>query len=210
MSIEQELTSRLKEAMRQKDSRVLDVLRMVKARAQEKKTAPGFAKEMDDAFWEDVIAKYVRQQKKALKEFEKMPKEASKNIEGLKFEIEYLSPFLPKLLEEDQVRELVKQAIAETGAVGRALSNMGVAGSDPSKRPSREEMQKAARGRSDAPQHAHRAEVGSRASRPAQEPSAAQLKFLNNLVSRTGETVDDRAATDRQICSQEIERLQNL
>ena len=99
---------------------------------------------------------------------------------------------------------------AETGAVGRALSNMGVAGSDPSKRPSREEMQKAARGRPDAPQHAHRAEVGSRASRPAQEPSAAQLKFLNNLVSRTGETVDDRAATDRQICSQEIERLQNL
>jgi len=36
------------------------------------------------------------------------------------------------------------------------------------------------------------------------------LKFLNNLVQKTGEIVDERAATDRQVCSQEIERLQNL
>lgn len=36
-------------------------------------------------------------------------------------------------------------ANAETGSVGRALANAGYAGSDPSKRPSREEMQKVAR-----------------------------------------------------------------
>ena len=99
---------------------------------------------------------------------------------------------------------------AETGSIGRALSNMGVSGSDPSRRPSREEMQKASRGTQNAPQSTQRAEVGSRASRPDREPSAAQLKFLNNLVQKTGEIVDERAATDRQVCSQEIERLQNL
>jgi len=36
-------------------------------------------------------------------------------------------------------------ANAETGAVGRALANAGYAGSDPSKRPSREEMSKVSR-----------------------------------------------------------------
>lgn len=36
-------------------------------------------------------------------------------------------------------------ANAETGSVGRALANAGYAGSDPSKRPSREEMAKVAR-----------------------------------------------------------------
>jgi len=35
--------------------------------------------------------------------------------------------------------------VAETSALGRALANAGLAGSDPAKRPSREEMQKVAR-----------------------------------------------------------------
>lgn len=41
----------------------------------------------------------------------------------------------------------------ESSAIGRALANAGLAGSDPSKRPSREEMSKVQRGPSSPPQN---------------------------------------------------------
>ncbi|MCP4675944.1 MAG: GatB/YqeY domain-containing protein, partial [Deltaproteobacteria bacterium] len=55
MSIEEELTTRLKNAMRAKNTRELDVLRMVKTQGQAKKTASGFDGDTDDAFWTEVI-----------------------------------------------------------------------------------------------------------------------------------------------------------
>ncbi|MCP4602025.1 MAG: GatB/YqeY domain-containing protein [Proteobacteria bacterium] len=118
MSIEEELNVRLKNAMRAKNAKELDVLRMVKTQAQAKKTSPGFSGEVDDAFWTDVIVRYVKQQKKALIEFEKAGDKGKEGMENLKYEIEYFTPFLPKLKGEDEVREIVKQAIAETGVEG--------------------------------------------------------------------------------------------
>jgi uncharacterized protein YqeY len=111
----------MKQAMRAKDSGVLDVLRMVKTQAQLRKSEPGFKGETDDAFWKDVIARYVKQQKKALLEFEKAGEQGREGASKLRFEIEYLSPFIPKLKGEDEVRELVRRAIAETGAVGAKM-----------------------------------------------------------------------------------------
>ena len=66
MSIEQQLTARLKDAMRKKNKQEIDVLRMIKANAATAKVAPGFSGETDDAFWLEVITRFVKQQKKAL------------------------------------------------------------------------------------------------------------------------------------------------
>ncbi len=121
MGIEQELNSRLKAAMRAKNSQELDVLRMVKTQAGAKKTAPGFDGETDDAFWTEVITRYVKQQKKALAEFEKAGEQGKEGASQLRFEIEYLSPFLPQQKGEEEIRDLVKQAIAETGAAGEKM-----------------------------------------------------------------------------------------
>jgi uncharacterized protein YqeY len=60
----------------------------------------------------------VKQQRKALAEFDKLGDAAASQAADARFEIELLSPFLPELLGEEQVRALVKEAIAETGAVG--------------------------------------------------------------------------------------------
>ena len=61
-------------------------------------------------------------------------------------------------------------ANAETGSVGRALANAGLAGSDPSKRPSREEMAKVVR-------------AGGTPSTSSGNPAtAAQLGFLRKLM----------------------------
>ncbi len=116
MSIEAELASRLKEAMRSKNTKELDVLRMVKTMAQARKTAPGFNEKTDDAFFTDVIVSYVKQQKKALVEFQKAGDKGRENAEKIEFEVAYLDPFLPKLKGEDEVRVIVKAAVEQTGA----------------------------------------------------------------------------------------------
>jgi hypothetical protein len=68
----------------------------------------------------------------------------------------------------------------ETGAVGRALANAGYAGSDPSKRASREEMSKV-----------QRSSVGSAAPRPASNGFATpkQIGFIKALAR--GKELDD-------------------
>lgn len=121
MGIEAELTTRLKEAMRGKNAREVAVLRMVKTQATQERTAAGFSGETDDAFWLGVIQRYVKQQKKALAEYEKLGAGQSEQVAELRFEIEYLTPFLPAQLDDDAVRALVRAAIAETGAVGAKM-----------------------------------------------------------------------------------------
>jgi hypothetical protein len=69
--------------------------------------------------------------------------------------------------------------VCETSAIGRALANAGIAGSDPSKRASREEMQKATR-----------ATVtpiagGSGSSKPASEKQIGAIKAMCKKAGRT-------------------------
>ena len=65
MPIEQELTETLKQAMRDKDQATLDVVRMVKSKIQERRTAKGFQGEVNDALLVDVISSYRKQLQKA-------------------------------------------------------------------------------------------------------------------------------------------------
>ncbi len=122
MSIEEQVMTRMKEAMRNKNQQELGALRMVKSEAQAAKTAPGFDGKTDDAFWLDVIEKYVKQQARSRVEFEKAGEAGREQMEQLTYEIEYFSEFLPKKLGVDEVRAIVKQAIAETGASGAKMA----------------------------------------------------------------------------------------
>ena len=122
MGIEEQLNTKLKDAMRNKNDKELNALRMVKSLAQTQKTAPGFSGETGDEFWLETIARYVKQQKKAMNEFEKAGDKGKENLEQIRFEIDYFAPYLPTLLGEDEVRVLVKDAIKETGAVGARMA----------------------------------------------------------------------------------------
>lgn len=115
MSIEQELTQRLKDAMKSKDQRVLGVVRMIKARITEARTAKGFTGEVDDALYLQVIAAYSKQMTKAVEEYEAQGERGREMAEQLRWEIGYLSDFLPKKLDEAATRELVRAKIAELG-----------------------------------------------------------------------------------------------
>jgi len=70
----------------------------------------------------------------------------------------------------------------ETSAIGRALANAGYAGSDPSKRPSREEMTKVQRMTpSDAPEGTQRPQAS-----PNKPASDAQLGLIRTLSKKLG------------------------
>ena len=112
MSIESQLQDLLKEAMRNRDTRTADCVRMIKTKHMERRTAAGFKGPLDDALWLDVIASYQKQLRKAREEYAGLGERGAERLPQLDFEIEVCSRFLPKMAGEDEVRAAVKEAIA--------------------------------------------------------------------------------------------------
>jgi uncharacterized protein YqeY len=102
----------LKEAMRQKDLRTADVIRMIKTKHMERRTAAGFKGPLDDALWLDVIAAYQKQLKKAREEYAGLGEKGATFLPQIDFEIEFCSRFLPKTAGEDEVRAAVREAVS--------------------------------------------------------------------------------------------------
>ena len=116
MSIEETLDAKLKEAMKAKDLRLANTIRMIKTKVMEKRTAKGFKGEVNDALFVEVIGAYKKSLEKAKKEFAGAGDKGAEQIADLDFEIEYCSQYLPKQLSEDEVRAAVKAAVEELGA----------------------------------------------------------------------------------------------
>ena len=111
-SIETQLQDLLKEAMRNKDARTADCVRMIKTKHMERRPAAGFKGALDDAMWREVIAAYQKQLRKAREEYAGLGERGAENLPQLDFEIELCGRFLPKLAGEEEVRVAVKEAIA--------------------------------------------------------------------------------------------------
>jgi hypothetical protein len=129
MGLEQQLTDTLKQAMRDKDQRTSDVVRMIKTKIMERRTAKGFAGQVDDALITDVIAAYKKQLQKALEEYEKLGDRAAAEVAQYRFEIEFCERFLPRGLDPAQLEALVKERIAALGVtdakqVGRLVGDI--------------------------------------------------------------------------------------
>ena len=115
MSIEQDLDRQLKQALRDKDQPTLDVVRMIKSKVQERRTAKGFSGEVDDALLRDVIAAYKKQLQKAFEEYEKLGERGAAQVAQLRFEIAFCERFLPRGLDESAVRNLVLDRMKSLG-----------------------------------------------------------------------------------------------
>jgi hypothetical protein len=101
---------------------------------------------------------------------------------------------------------------AETGSIGRALSNMGVSGSDPSRRPSREEMRKAS-GTPRSPQERPDAQIRTTAPNSTgrrDTPTEKMLAFYHQLCKRHKIEPNPEASGSFDLCRSEIDRLQDL
>jgi uncharacterized protein len=118
MSIHDELTVELKDAMRARDRRRLDVIRQIETEVSKAKSEPGFTGGADDTLYRLVIAAYVKKMDNARDEFATLGERGAEAAEKLTFEIEYLARWLPLGLSEEETREVVRIAIKELKAEG--------------------------------------------------------------------------------------------
>ena len=129
MALEQQLAEALTQAMRDKDTRTADVIRMLKTRLTERRTGKGFAGEVDDAVVTDVIGAYRKQLQKALAEYEKLGERGAAQAAQLRFEIAFCERFLPKGLDEAALRSLVHArvqslAVTDVKQIGRLVGDV--------------------------------------------------------------------------------------
>jgi len=129
MALEHQLTETLTQAMKAKDTRTADVVRMIKSRLGERRTAKGFSGTVDDALVLDVIGAYRRQLQKALVEFEKVGERGAAHAAQLRFELEFCDRYLPKGMDETALRALVRERldalkIADAKQVGRLVGDV--------------------------------------------------------------------------------------
>jgi uncharacterized protein YqeY len=129
MSLEQTLTDTLTQAIRDKDQRMADIVRMIKSRITERRTAKGFSGQIDDAAVQDVISAYRKSLQKALPDYEKVGERGRAQAEQLRWEIEVLARWLPRGLDETALRSLVRERltalnITDAKQMGRLMGDL--------------------------------------------------------------------------------------
>src|SRR4029450_7356560 len=104
MPLEQQLNDTLTKAIKEKDAPTADVVRMIKSKIGERRTAKGFSGTIDDALVLDVIGAYRKQLQKALPEFEKVGERGAAHAAQIRFELEFCERYLPKGMDEAGLR----------------------------------------------------------------------------------------------------------
>ena len=99
----------LKNAMKEKDTFKLSVLRMLKSALQLEQIAKKH--ELDDNEIAVVLKKQVKVRKDSLEEYKKYDK--TELVESLEKEIAILDAYLPEEMSESEISEIVKSAVEE-------------------------------------------------------------------------------------------------
>lgn len=107
--LNQDLTA----AMKAKDTVRLEVLRMMKSKV----LLVNARGDLPDTDISKILQKYSKSLKDAIEETKKVNRpEAVAKLEG---ELKIVEEYLPKMLSDDEVKDLVQKAIAETGATSK-------------------------------------------------------------------------------------------
>ena len=112
MSLKEQLTNDMKEAMKAHDKDRLAVIRMVRGAVRQQEIDG--KKELGDEDVLAVISKEVKMRRDSIEEFRKGGREDL--VEKTEAEIAVLMPYLPAQLSEEEIRGLVQAAVAQTGA----------------------------------------------------------------------------------------------
>jgi uncharacterized protein len=114
MSLEQKIQAELKTAMLAKDEKTVRSLRAIKAAIILAKTSEGAGGEIKEEDEVKLLQKLVKQRKDSLEIFTQQNRTdlASKEQE----EIEVIEKFLPKQLSAEELKAIIVNIIAETGA----------------------------------------------------------------------------------------------
>ena len=117
--LKEKLMEDLKEAMKEKQILRKNVVQMIRAAILQVEKDNQI--ELEDNQILEIIAKEAKKRKDSLSDYEKSGREDL--INQVKEEIEIISEYLPKQLTKEEITEIVKKVIEETGAT--SIKDMG-------------------------------------------------------------------------------------
>ena len=115
-TISERIQAEMVRAMKDKDAETLSTVRMLKAALMEAKTAKPKDATLSRDEEIEILQRYVKKRRETIEANAKVGR-ADLNA-GEEREIAVTQKFLPALLPEDKLKEIVKAAVASTGAAG--------------------------------------------------------------------------------------------
>lgn len=112
MSLLSTLNDDMKTAMKAKDKETLQVIRMLKASIQNEQIKAGHELNADEEL--TVLSREMKQRRDALSEFVQAGRDDL--VEKVKVEIAIVEKYLPKQLTEEEIRQIVSEAIEKVKA----------------------------------------------------------------------------------------------
>ena len=112
MTLKQQISDDMKNAMRAKDSARLGAVRLLLAAIKQKEVDERI--ELDDAAVINIVEKQLKQRKDSASQFQAAGRIDLADQEN--FEISVLNAYMPQAMSAEEVAALIQQAVAETGA----------------------------------------------------------------------------------------------
>ena len=114
MSLKEQITEDMKNAMRAKDTGRLGTIRLLLAAMKQKEVDERV--ELDDAAVIAIVEKLIKQRKDSISQFQAANREDLVAIENA--ELVVLQAYMPAQMSEAEVAAIVAKVVAEVGAVG--------------------------------------------------------------------------------------------
>ena len=111
-NLEDSLRQQLTAAIKAKDLRTANLVRMINTKIMERRTAKGFTGTVDDALILDVISSYKKTMEKARAEYVAAGEKGKSQVEEIDFELAWCATMLPKQVDEAELRQAVAAAVA--------------------------------------------------------------------------------------------------
>ena len=112
-NLEGQLREQLTAAIKAKDLKTANLIRMINTKVMERRTAKGFSGTVDDALILDVISSYKKTMEKARGDYVNAGDRGKEQLAEIDFEVEWCNKFLPTQLSEQELRDAVAKAVAE-------------------------------------------------------------------------------------------------
>jgi uncharacterized protein YqeY len=121
MSLEQKINDDIREAMLAKDKRRLEALRAVKAAILLARTDKGTTGEIEAGAEMKILQKLVKQRRESADIYKQQNR--ADLVAEEEFQLSVISKYLPEQMSEQEVRHIIREIIAETGAT--SVKDMG-------------------------------------------------------------------------------------
>lgn len=112
--LKEQIQSDMKDAMRAKEKERLGVIRLILAAIKQREVDERIELSDDDVF--AVLNKMVKQRRDSISQYESAGRDDLAQVE--KFELELIQTYLPAALSDDELEQLIRDAISETNASG--------------------------------------------------------------------------------------------